>query len=124
MRQAGTDVSPVARGTLVRRQELKLRGRIHLIRGAHVMLDADLARLYDVSTKRLNKAVGRNLQRFPNDFMFRITGAEAALLKSQIATSNPTPRRQASIHTPRVHGTRHRDALRGSAQPTGRGSQR
>jgi len=90
VRQAGTDVSPVARGTLVRRQELKLRGRIHLIRGAHVMLDADVARLYDVSTKRLNKAVGRNLQRFPNDFMFRITGAEAALLKSQIATSKPT----------------------------------
>jgi hypothetical protein len=72
------------------RQEFKLQGRIHLIRGAHVMLDADLARLYGVSTRRLNEAVGRNLQRFPNDFMFRLTGAEAALLKSQIATSKPT----------------------------------
>ncbi len=59
MRQAGTDVSPVPRGTLVRRQELKLRGRIHLIRGAHVMLDADVARLYDVSTKRLMKSFGK-----------------------------------------------------------------
>ena len=50
---------PVARGTLLRRQELKLRGRIHLIRGAHVMLDADVARLYDVSTKRLMKSFGK-----------------------------------------------------------------
>ena len=52
-----------------------------------MILDADLARLYGVSTKRLNEAVGRNLQRFPSDFMFRLTGEEVALLKSQIATS-------------------------------------
>jgi hypothetical protein len=52
-----------------------------------VILDADLARLYGVTTKRLNEAVGRNLRRFPSDFMFRLTDAETALLKSQIATS-------------------------------------
>ena len=66
-----------------------LQRQIHLIRGARVMLDANLAQLYGVSTKRLNEAVGRNLQRFPDDFMFRLTRVEAALLKSQIATSKP-----------------------------------
>jgi hypothetical protein len=51
------------------------------------MLDADLAVLYGVTTKRLNEAVSRNLERFPADFLFRLTGSEAATLKSQIATS-------------------------------------
>lgn len=65
-----------------------LRTRIHLIRGKHVMLDADLALLYGVSTKRLNEAVTRNLGRFPGDFLYRLSGAEARVLKSQFATSN------------------------------------
>jgi hypothetical protein len=80
----------VASGTPVQRnQKDNLQGRIHLVRGVRVMLDADLARLYGVSTKRLNEAVSRNLERFPNDFMFRLGRAEATLLKSQIATSKP-----------------------------------
>jgi hypothetical protein len=62
--------------------------RIFELRGQRVMLDADLARLYGVPTKILNQAVSRNLQRFPPDFMFRLTPAEAASLKSQIVTSN------------------------------------
>ncbi|MGH2492165.1 MAG: ORF6N domain-containing protein [Candidatus Limnocylindria bacterium] len=78
---------PVARDTPVRQDPKDVQGRIHLVRGARVILDADLARLYGVRTKRLNEAVSRNLQRFPNDFMFRLTRAEATLLKSQIATS-------------------------------------
>ncbi len=52
------------------------------------MLDMDLARLYGVSTKTLNQAVSRNVRRFPPDFMFRLTVAEATSLKSQIVTSN------------------------------------
>jgi hypothetical protein len=52
------------------------------------MPDADLARLYGVPTKTLNQAVGRNIQRFPLDFMFRLSVAEATSLKSQIVTSN------------------------------------
>src|SRR6266511_3973963 len=52
------------------------------------MLDEDLAVLYGVPTKRLNEAVGRNLRRFPPDFMFRLTKDEATALKSQFATSN------------------------------------
>ncbi len=49
-----------------------------LIRDEKVMLDADLAELYGVSTKRLNEQVKRNLRRFPEDFMFRLTGTEKA----------------------------------------------
>ncbi|HIJ74116.1 MAG TPA: ORF6N domain-containing protein [Candidatus Hydrogenedentes bacterium] len=62
---------------------------IYLIRGQRVMLDADLAELYDVSTRRLNEQVKRNKDRFPVDFMFQLTKREAESLKSQIATSKP-----------------------------------
>jgi len=60
--------------------------RIYIIRGQKVMLDADLAELYQTPTKRLNEAVRRNLARFPEDFMFQLTGEEAGALRSQIAT--------------------------------------
>jgi len=59
---------------------------IRIIRGEKVMLDADLARLYEVPTKRLNEAVRRNLKRFPANFMFRLSREEAVALRSQIAT--------------------------------------
>lgn len=59
---------------------------ILLIRGQKVMLDRDLAELYDVPTKRLNEQVRRNLRRFPDDFTFQLTAQEAAALRSQIAT--------------------------------------
>ena len=49
---------------------------IYVVRGHRVMLDSDLARLYGVSTKRLNEQVRRNLLRFPDDFAFRLTGDE------------------------------------------------
>ncbi len=62
--------------------------RIHVIRGERVMLDADLAELYGVETKRLNEAVRRNPSRFPDDFMFQLTPEEAGPLRSQFATSN------------------------------------
>jgi len=60
---------------------------ILLIRGHKVMLDSDLAELYGVTTKRLNEQVRRNLSRFPEDFMFKLTESEAHLLRSQFATS-------------------------------------
>jgi len=62
--------------------------RIYLIRGQKVMLDRDLAELYQVPTKRLNEAVKRNRNRFPDDFMFQLTEKEAESLRLQIATSN------------------------------------
>jgi len=62
--------------------------RILLIRGHRVILDADLASLYGVATKRLNEQVRRNAERFPEDFMFQLTEEDAEALRSQIATSN------------------------------------
>jgi hypothetical protein len=61
--------------------------RIYLIRGRKVMIDVDLAELYEVPTKRLNEQVRRNRKRFPKDFMFRLTKAESEALRSQFATS-------------------------------------
>ncbi len=54
----------------------KIRTKIHTIRGLQVMLDWDLAELYDVKTKRLNEQVKRNIERFPQDFMFQLTEDE------------------------------------------------
>ena len=65
-----------------------IKSKIHEIRGQKVMLDFDLALLYQVETKRLKEAVKRNIERFPNDAMFVLTEAEFATLRSQIATSN------------------------------------
>lgn len=62
--------------------------RIFVVRGRQVMLDEDLADLYGVETKRLVEQVKRNLERFPEDFMFQLNKEEAAALRSQIATSN------------------------------------
>jgi hypothetical protein len=61
---------------------------ILVLRGQRVLLDAELAALYGVTTKRLNEQVRRNLDRFPADFMFQLTVPEATALRSQIATSN------------------------------------
>src|SRR6266498_1926882 len=60
---------------------------IRVVRGQRVMLDADLARLYGVTTAALNQAVKRNVDRFPADFAFRLTRQEFTDLMSQIVTS-------------------------------------
>jgi hypothetical protein len=67
---------------------LHIQNKIHEIRGHKIMLDFDLAQLYEVETKALNLAVKRNLQRFPDDFMFQLTSEEWNGLRLQIATSN------------------------------------
>jgi flagellar capping protein FliD len=59
-----------------------------LIRGEKVLLDSDLADLYDVATKALNQAVKRNLDRFPSDFMFQLTPEEWEAMRSQFVTSS------------------------------------
>jgi ORF6N domain len=61
--------------------------QIYLIRGQKIMLDVHLAKLYGVPTKRLKEQVRRNRQRFPDDFLFELTGEEFLSLRSQIATS-------------------------------------
>ncbi len=65
-----------------------LGGRILEVRGQRVLLDSDLADLYEVDTKRLNEQVKRNADRFPADFMFQLSPDEFANLKSQFATSS------------------------------------
>ena len=65
-----------------------IRSRILTIRGVQVMLAPDLAMLYSVPTKRLNEQVKRNIERFPERFMFQLTAEEVVDLRSQIATSN------------------------------------
>ena len=69
-----------------------IAGRIVVIRGQKVMLDADLATLYGVTTKRLNEQIRRNLDRFPGDFVFQLTKQEFAILRSQFATSSSATR--------------------------------
>lgn len=66
----------------------EIRNLIYHIRGKAVMLDSDLANLYQVPTSRLNEAVKRNSRRFPEDFMFQLTEDEFKNLMSQIAISN------------------------------------
>jgi hypothetical protein len=73
---------------------------ILVFRGHKVLLDSDLAELYGVPTKRLNEQVTRNAARFPPDFMFRLTPAEYAALRSQIATLNDGGRGQHRKYLP------------------------
>jgi hypothetical protein len=75
--------------------------RIVVVRGQKVLLDSDLAALYDVGTKRFNEAVKRNLARFPADFMFQLSAEEFAALRSQFATSN-APGRGGRRYLPRA----------------------
>jgi hypothetical protein len=67
---------------------INIESLIRIIRGQQVMLDSDLAMLYGVETKALNQAVKRNVNRFPDDFMFQLTQEEAVASRSQIATLN------------------------------------
>ncbi len=66
----------------------RIASKIYLIREVKVMLDRDLAELYGVETKRLKEQVRRNIERFPEDFMFELTKEELKNLRSQFATSS------------------------------------
>lgn len=94
-----------------------IRSRIHEIRGARVMLDFDLAQMYGVEVKRLNEQVKRNIERFPDDFMFQLTKGEWEILKSQIVISNPAENQtddalRSQIATIKSGGNQENDALR------------
>ena len=78
---------------------------IQTVRGEKIILDADLARIYGVTTKRLNEQVKRNLDRFPSDFVFRLTQAEWERLVGRIANSD-RPENRSQIAT---GSQRHRD---------------
>ena len=68
--------------------EEKIVKKIYLIRGKKVMLDFDLSEMYSVETKQLKRQVKRNIERFPEDFMFELTRQEFENLRSQIGTSS------------------------------------
>ena len=92
-KKADGDIIPIVR----------IEEQIFTIRGKRVMLDADLARLYGVTTKRLNEQVRRNADRFPEDFSFILTKVEFANLRSHFATSNElAPGRGGRRYLPRV----------------------
>ena len=74
--------------TLIPIEETNITDMIYTIRGRQVMLDSNLASLYQVTTKRLNEQVSRNKNRFPAEFMFRLTKEEYENLRSQFATSS------------------------------------
>ena len=65
-----------------------IKNKIYWIRGEQVMLDSDLAQLYGVETKQLKRQVRRNAIRFPDDFMFQLSGDEVASLRCQHGTTN------------------------------------
>jgi hypothetical protein len=65
-----------------------IHNKIHVIRNQKVMLDFDLAQLYEIETKRLKEAVRRNIDRFPEDFMFELSKEEYENLRSQFASSS------------------------------------
>ena len=65
-----------------------IKSLIYVVRGQQVMMDSDLAMLYQVETKAFNQAVSRNIERFPENFRFQLTKEEFDALRSQIATSN------------------------------------
>ena len=76
-----TDMVPVVAETK------DVKSLIYVVRGQQVMMDSDLAMLYQVETKFFNQAVSRNIERFPENFRFQLTKDEFDALKSQIATS-------------------------------------
>ena len=82
-------------------QLARVEGLIYEVRGRRVMFDSDLAALYGVETRELNQAIRRNLQRFPEDFMFRLTDEEFDSLRSQIVILK-TGRGQHRKYLPRV----------------------
>ena len=81
-------------------ETLTIKEKIYIIRGVQVMLDSDLAELYQVETKALNQAVKRNQKRFPEQFMFQLQEIEYDSLRSQIVTSNKADTRGGRRYLP------------------------
>ena len=77
-----------------------IQNRIYEIRGQKVLLDFDLAELYETETKRLKEAVRRNIERFPSDFMFELTKEEYNTLRTQFATLDNRGRGKHSKYNP------------------------
>jgi hypothetical protein len=88
-KERGAGVSPAPRKKSPGAPQ-PIEALIHVIRGQKVMVDSDLARLYEVPTKAFNQAVRRNSERFPEDFAFQLSRAELENWRSHIVTTNPS----------------------------------
>ena len=82
--------------------QVEISQNIYFVRHLRVMLDSDLAELYEIPVKRLNEQVRRNIERFPADFMFQLTEKEWEFLRSQIATLKTGSRGEHRKHLPLV----------------------
>ncbi len=82
---------PTLENSIVIVEEIVMN-KIYIVRGQKVMLDRDLAELYQIETKQLKRQVKRNLDRFPNDFMFEMNSQEFENWRSQFGTSNLSDR--------------------------------
>ena len=74
-----------------------IRSKIYIVRGKRIMLDYDLANLYEVETRVLNQSVKRNIRRFPPDFMFQLTKEEWENMSSQIVMTSKTKRPKSAM---------------------------
>ena len=94
-----------------------IQNMIYEIRGQRVMLDFDLAALYNVETRVLNQAVKRNIERFPEDFMFQLTKGEFEILKSQIVTSISTDNQGDAILISQIVTSKPKERRGGTQKP-------
>ena len=85
---------------LIVKDNIKIEDLIYEIRGKQVMLDKDVALLYNVETRRVNEVIKRNINRFPDSFCFKLTKEEYNVLRSQIATSNDNRSRGGTRYLP------------------------
>ncbi len=85
-------VAEAAQADIVPANEIEIRDLIYTVRDAQVMLDSDLAMLYQVETDNLNKAAGRNAERFPEELRFKLTADEWAALLFQNGRAKPAGR--------------------------------
>lgn len=92
---------------------------VYIIRGKQVMVDSDLAMLYQVETKNLNKAASCNTDRFPEDFRFKLTKEEFDGLKFQSGTSNEGQSRWSAVLSLCLHRTGNKHACKRAAQQSG-----
>ena len=84
---------------LIIKDNIKIEELIYEVRGKQVMLDSDLAKLYEVETKRINEAVKNNIEKFPERYSFRISEEEYNFLKSKVSTSKGGSRKGHNVFT-------------------------
>lgn len=84
---------------IIEKEQIIIEDMIYEVRGVQVMLDSDIAKLYQVETRRINEAVKNNLLKFPERFSFRITEEEYNSLKSKISTSKGGSRKGHTVFT-------------------------